>query len=77
MAFLPKVGQTRCYWTLLSSELKFIYLDPVLAVHLEQQAESFIGRSLLDFVHPDEVANAEADLGNVVQSRVLHGSVTR
>ncbi|GLB40206.1 putative PAS domain containing protein [Lyophyllum shimeji] len=74
---LPKVGQTRCYWALLSSELQFIYLDPVLQSHLEEQAELLVGKSLLSFVHPDEQATAKADLGGVLQSRTLHGSVTR
>ncbi|KDR76327.1 hypothetical protein GALMADRAFT_247715 [Galerina marginata CBS 339.88] len=74
---LPKVGQTRCYWTLLSSDLHFIYLDPVLASHLEDQAELLIGKSLLSFVHPDEQASAKQDLGSVLDSRTLHGSVTR
>lgn len=74
---LPKVGQTRCYWALLSSALDFIYLDPVLAHHLHHQHELLIGKSLLAFVHPDEQAKAQVDLGNVLQSRVLHGSVTR
>lgn len=74
---LPKVGQTRCYWALLSSDLHFIYLDPVLASHLQEQAELLVGKSLLSFVHPDEQASAKQDLGNVLESRTLHGSVTR
>ncbi|RDB25524.1 hypothetical protein Hypma_006509 [Hypsizygus marmoreus] len=74
---LPKVGQTRCYWALLSSELQFIYLDPVLQSHLEEQAELLVGKSLLSFVHPDEQESAKVDLGGVLESRTLHGSVTR
>ncbi|KDQ24660.1 hypothetical protein PLEOSDRAFT_1113890 [Pleurotus ostreatus PC15] len=74
---LPKVGQTRCYWALLTSELQFIYLDPVLASHLEEQASVLIGKSLISFVHPDEQASAKHDLGDVLQNRTLHGSVTR
>ncbi|KAF8149847.1 hypothetical protein B0H34DRAFT_666911 [Crassisporium funariophilum] len=74
---LPKVGQTRCYWAMLSSDLQFIYLDPVLASHLEEQAEVLVGKSLLSFVHPDEQASAKQDLGGVLESRTLHGSVTR
>lgn len=64
-------------WALLSSELQFIYLDPVLASHLEEQAELLVGKSLLAFVHPDEQASAKQDLGSVLESRTLHGSVTR
>jgi hypothetical protein len=64
-------------WSLLSSDLDFIYLDPVLQSHLEEQSESLVGKSLLSFVHPDEQASAKQDLGNVLESRTLHGSVTR
>ncbi|KAL1711896.1 hypothetical protein EV715DRAFT_214673 [Schizophyllum commune] len=74
---LPKVGETRCYWALLSADLQFIYLDPTFANHLEQQAEQLVGKSLLQFVHPDEQASAKQDLGSVLDSRTLHGSVTR
>jgi len=62
---------------MLSTDLQFIYLDPVLASHLEDQAELLVGKSLLSFVHPDEQASANQDLGSVLQSRTLHGSVTR
>lgn len=61
----------------MSSELQFIYLDPVLASHLDEQAELLVGKSLLSFVHPDEQASAKQDLGSVLESRTLHGSVTR
>ena len=64
-------------WAMLSADLQFIYLDPVLASHLEDQAELLVGKSLLSFVHPDEQASANQDLGGVLQSRTLHGSVTR
>ncbi|KAI0749586.1 hypothetical protein C8Q80DRAFT_1101876 [Daedaleopsis nitida] len=74
---LPSVGQTRCYWTLLTSDLTFLYLDPVLQTHLAEQADLLIGKSLLAYVHPDEQASAKVDLGAVLESRTLHGSVTR
>ncbi|TFK40313.1 hypothetical protein BDQ12DRAFT_628218 [Crucibulum laeve] len=74
---LPKVGQTRCYWALLSSELHFLYLDPVLSEHLCEQSKLLVGKPLLQFVHPDEQASAKQDLGGVLESRTLHGSVTR
>jgi len=64
-------------WALLSSDLQFIYLDPVLNYHLEDQAELLVGKSLLSFVHPDERASAKRDLGNVLESKTLYGSVTR
>ena len=62
---------------LLTSDLTFLYLDPVLAMHLAEQADLLIGKSLLAYVHPDEQATAKADLGAVLESRTLHGSVTR
>ncbi|KAH9928603.1 uncharacterized protein B0H18DRAFT_1094113 [Fomitopsis serialis] len=74
---LPKLGQTRCYWCLLTPDLQFIYLDPVLAHHLGEQADLLVGKSLLAYVHPDEQASAKLDLGSVLESRTLHGSVTR
>ncbi|TCD60860.1 hypothetical protein EIP91_009393 [Steccherinum ochraceum] len=74
---LPKVGETRCYWSLLSPDLRFLYVDPVLASHLAEQADGIIGQSLLAYVHPDEQASAEHDLGSVLESKTLHGSVTR
>jgi hypothetical protein len=64
-------------WSLLSSDLQFIYMDPVFASHLEDQADALVGKSLLAFIHPDEQASAKHDLGNVLESRTLHGSVTR
>ena len=64
-------------WSLLSSDLRFIYLDPVLASHLEDQAELLIGKSLLNFVHPEEQASARADLAEALEHRTMHGTVTR
>ena len=64
-------------WTLLTADLTFLYLDPVLASHLGEQADLLIGKPLLAYVHPDEQASAKVDLGAVLESRTLHGSVTR
>jgi hypothetical protein len=64
-------------WTLLSADLNFVYLDPVLSYHLVDQADLLIGQSLLKFVHPDEQASAKNDLGNVLKTKAMHGSVTR
>ena len=64
-------------WSLLSSDLKFLYVDPILCTHLEDQASEIFGRSILDFVHPEERDTARNDLNNVVEQRGLHGSVTR
>ncbi|KAG6374487.1 hypothetical protein JVT61DRAFT_4530 [Boletus reticuloceps] len=74
---LPKIGETRCYWSLLSSDLHFIYLDPVLASHLDDQADLLIGKSLLHFVHPNEKDSARADLTEALEQRTMHGTVTR
>ena len=67
----------RLDWALLSSDLNFVYLDPVFSYHLVDQAELLIGRSLLEFAHPDEQTSAKNDLGNVLGTKALHGSVTR
>ncbi|KAF5377336.1 hypothetical protein D9757_008021 [Collybiopsis confluens] len=71
------VGQHSCYWALLSAHLQFIYLDPVLQLHLQDQSDDLAGKPLLRFVHPDERATAQRDLHGVLQSKTLHGSVTR
>ena len=64
-------------WALLSSSLRFLFLDPVLRYHLREQAPRFLGCSLLDFVHPEEQDLARRDLGEVLDERALYGSVTR
>ena len=87
----PPLGHTRCYWTLLSPSLQFLYLDPVLQAHLsdppeedvkpsattKSKADGMIGKTLLDYVHPEEQNSAKIDLGQVLDSKTLHGSVTR
>lgn len=88
---IPRFGHRRCYWTLLSPNLQVLYIDPVLQAHLsdnpdatdsstptsKQAADALTGRHLLDFVHPDEQATAKIDVGGVLESKTLHGSVTR
>ncbi|KAG8763654.1 hypothetical protein FRC11_014631 [Ceratobasidium sp. 423] len=74
---VPAFGRTRCYWSLLDSELKYLYLDPTCFVHMGEQAEKIIGTCLLEYVHPDEHKSARADLRKVLDSRTLDGSVTR
>ena len=64
-------------WALLSADLNFLYLDPVLQSHLAEQADLLVGKTLINFVHPDEQKSAKQDLGSVLESRTLHGSVTR
>ncbi|KAH6913036.1 hypothetical protein BKA70DRAFT_1261695, partial [Coprinopsis sp. MPI-PUGE-AT-0042] len=73
----PKLGETRCYWALMTADLQFIYLDPVLASHLDTEADLLVGKSLLAFVHPDEQQTAKQDLGSALESKALHGSVAR
>ncbi|KAG9095243.1 hypothetical protein FRC06_009991 [Ceratobasidium sp. 370] len=74
---VPAFGRTRCYWSLLDAELRYLYLDPTCYIHMGEQAPALIGTCLLDYVHPDEQHSARADLRNVLDSRTLHGSVTR
>ncbi|SPO36150.1 uncharacterized protein PSFLO_01621 [Pseudozyma flocculosa] len=84
------LGQTRCYWALLSAsvgppggsaeasdDLRFVYLDPVLQHHLCEQADAMVGTSFFDYVHPEERKQACADMRKIVESRTLFGSVTR
>jgi hypothetical protein len=71
--YLPLTGD----WNILDSELRYLYLDPTCYVHMGKEAEKVIGTCLLDYVHPDEQQSARADLRNVLDSRTLHGSVTR
>jgi hypothetical protein len=64
-------------WALLSADLNFIYMDPVLASHLGEQADALVGKPLLMFVHPDEQDSAKIDLGSVLETKTMHGNVTR
>ncbi|KAG8937283.1 hypothetical protein FRC02_000053 [Tulasnella sp. 418] len=74
---LPKLGQTRCYWLLLSSQLQIMYLDPVLEAHMGPQGPLLSTRCILDFIHPQELPSARNDLSEVLRSKGLDGSVTR
>ena len=64
-------------WALLNEDLRFLFLDPVLNHHLEEQGPALLGHRLLEFVHPDELQSATVDLKAMLDSRTLHGSVTR
>ncbi|GFZ50895.1 hypothetical protein JCM24511_08653 [Saitozyma sp. JCM 24511] len=88
-ASVPPVMGVRCYWALVTPryprpevpgsklELVFIHLDPVLSVHLARQKMTFIGRGVIEFIHPAEREQARTDLGNAIASDDLQGSVTR
>ncbi|GAA5864226.1 hypothetical protein JCM8547_001299 [Rhodosporidiobolus lusitaniae] len=79
----PPVGSIRCYWTLLSPSLEFVFLDPVLEHHLGEWAAKLVGTNLLDWVHPDEREQLREDLlpreeeVSGVESVGVFGSVTR
>ncbi|KAJ3862399.1 hypothetical protein EV359DRAFT_45233 [Lentinula novae-zelandiae] len=70
---LPEIAQQRCYWALLSAHLVFLYLDPIMQADL---GGAVVGRSLLEFVHPDEQSTARLDLSQVLESKTVHGSIT-
>jgi hypothetical protein len=77
------LGRTRCYWCILSPTLHFVFVDPILHTHLEEQSKAFIGSNLLDYVHPDERQSLREDLmpkvgdaGGIEGSGVF-GSITR
>jgi len=56
----------RCYWSLLTPlfpdpavsgsklELVFVHPDPVLSTHLAKQKINFLGRGVIEFIHPAE-----------------------
>ena len=80
---IPKLGSIRCYWTILSPSLDYVYLDPLLEHHLGEHAQQFLGSNLLDFVHPDERDQLAEDLLPKpdriagVETAGVFGSVTR
>ncbi|ORX38454.1 hypothetical protein BD324DRAFT_358459 [Kockovaella imperatae] len=80
---VPRVGGIRCYWALCCLDpgsrfdLLFVHPDPVLSVHMAAQKMSFLGRSLLSFIHPAEREQARSDLASAIAADDLQGSVTR
>ncbi|GJJ08444.1 hypothetical protein Clacol_002660 [Clathrus columnatus] len=60
-------------WTLLTEDLRFLYVDPVLSSHLGPQAHSIIGRTLLEFIHPDEHSSASVRYSRLGRTRVRLG----
>ncbi|KAL9538464.1 hypothetical protein MBANPS3_010913 [Mucor bainieri] len=71
-----------CYWALLSLEkFEFIYL-PSLVTDIQMDygvkaGDMLRSKSLLDFIHPDELSLATTDLLNFVRIKTLAGAVTR
>ncbi|GAA95583.1 uncharacterized protein L969DRAFT_71065 [Mixia osmundae IAM 14324] len=74
---LTELGAQRCYWCIMDADLRFQYLDPVLASHLDKEANLMVGRSLYEFIHPRELADAQRDFGEFLESKSLFGSATR
>ncbi|GAA6007102.1 hypothetical protein JCM10207_001508 [Rhodosporidiobolus poonsookiae] len=80
---VPDIGRIRCYWTILSPSLDFVFLDPILEHHTGEWSNKLIGTNLLDWVHPDDRAQLTEDLlpreDEVagVESAGVFGSVTR
>lgn len=68
--------ESRCYWALLSTNLTFLSVDPLLTMELSGEGEFLLGRSLVEFVQPEEQAGARTDIENIINSRVLGGGVT-
>lgn len=71
-----------CYWALLSLEnFEFIYLPSLVTdneiVYGVKAGDMLMSKSLLDFIHPDELSLATTDLLNFVQIKTLAGAVTR
>ncbi|GAA5938109.1 hypothetical protein JCM3775_005344 [Rhodotorula graminis] len=82
-AVFPGIGRIRCYWTILTPQLEYVYLDPTLAYHMGEWSNAFRGSNVLDWVHPDEREQLADDLlpkeDRVagVESAGVFGSVTR
>ena len=76
-----ELGRTRCYWAILSPALDFVFVDPILHTHLADECSKFIGTSLLEYVHPEEVVKMSKDLvseaGGGVEGGGVFGSMTR
>ncbi|KAL0090851.1 GATA-type zinc finger transcription factor [Phycomyces blakesleeanus] len=73
---------TTCFWALLSlNELSFIYLPASVGdkevLGGRTIRDLLLNRSLLDFVHHEEVDLAKSDLSTFVRMKTLAGSVTR
>ncbi|KAI9319788.1 hypothetical protein BX666DRAFT_1916371 [Dichotomocladium elegans] len=73
---------TSCFWALLSPErLEFLYLPRAASRAIINDNKSvtdlLMHRSLLDFVHPDELDSAQTDFARFLSARVPAGSITR
>lgn len=42
-----------------------------------KERDALLGRSMYDFLHPAEEHQAKVDLAKFVESRSVHGAVTR
>ncbi|GAA5995964.1 uncharacterized protein JCM10292_004859 [Rhodotorula paludigena] len=79
----PGIGQIRCYWTILTPTLEYVYLDPILELHMGEWANGLRGTSILEWVHPDEREQLAQDLLPKddavagVEGAGVFGSVTR
>ncbi|KAK4703233.1 hypothetical protein P7C70_g2988, partial [Phenoliferia sp. Uapishka_3] len=79
-----ELGRTRCYWTIMTPTLEFVFADPILHTHLATESTKFIGSSMLDIIHPEEVGSLREDLiadrngrSGGVENGGIFGSVTR
>ncbi|KAI9493113.1 hypothetical protein BDB00DRAFT_788168 [Zychaea mexicana] len=72
-----------CFWALLTPEqFRFAYLPDSVAQTVvgddKQSVRTLLqNRSLLDFIHPEELSIAQADLERFLRVRTLAGSITR
>lgn len=75
------VSCTSCFWALLCREqFRFVYLSgSVTQVKVDDHTieELLLHRSLLDFIHPDEVELARNDFTKFMRDNTLAGSITR
>lgn len=79
---MPTLGLNRCYWTILSPTLDFLFVDPIFQHHLGPESTKFVGTNLLTYVHPDEQESLARDLSPTspsggIQGGGVFGSVTK
>ncbi|KND00843.1 uncharacterized protein SPPG_03947 [Spizellomyces punctatus DAOM BR117] len=70
-----------CFWTLLSYQsLRFLYLPTSLKERVSQtgmSADSLLGQSLFDFLHPADAHLIQRDFRCFMDLRTLQGSIIR
>ncbi|CEI88479.1 hypothetical protein RMCBS344292_02867 [Rhizopus microsporus] len=65
-----------CFWAILSVDnFRFIYVSDI--TRRSQIKDRILDHSLLNFIHPEELPLAKADLLHFMKIKSLAGAVTR